>query len=256
LANRLAGALITYRGPHADWETAKAATAGYDNADILKRVVDATGQVLRGDADYEQDGVPMHGMPPASHALASLLMAAALDAGKLSVLDFGGGLGSHYLKWRRWFTPLDGMHWCVVEQPHFVAAGEQLFKDNSEISFAQSIEQAAAANAPNAVIASSVLQYLPEPLPALDALIAIAPRLIVIDRTPFGDDGSAHVMSQHVPRHLGTASYPLWLLSRVAIHARLRERYVLLAEFTTADAPLRAGRISGDYLGCIWLRKD
>src|SRR5258708_5842918 len=95
LANRLAGALITYRGPHADWEAAKAATAGYDHAEILERVVDATRQVLRGEADYEQDGVPMHGMPTASHALESLLMVAALDGGRLSVLDFGGGLGSH-----------------------------------------------------------------------------------------------------------------------------------------------------------------
>jgi putative methyltransferase (TIGR04325 family) len=106
------------------------------------------------------------------------------------------------------------------------------------------------------VIASNVLQYLPEPLAALDALIAAGPRLIVIDRTPFSNDDSARVMTQHVPRHLGAASYPVWLLSRESVHARLRERYALLAEFVTADAPLRSGRTSGDYLGCIWLRRD
>jgi putative methyltransferase (TIGR04325 family) len=253
LANQLLGAWTTYRGPYVDWATARAASNGYDDAKILSRVVDATRQVLSGEADYEQDGVAMHGVPPPSDALAALLMAAAMDCGNLSVLDFGGGLGSHYVRWRRWLSPLAGMHWCVVEQPHFVAAGTTLFSDRSSVSFASSIEQAKA-NSPNAVIASSVLQYLQDPIATLDALVAVDARVIVIDRTPISAGPEPIVLVQHVPKSLGRASYPLWLLPREVVHARLRGRYSMLLEFTSDDEPLRAGRIRGDFMGSVWLR--
>jgi putative methyltransferase (TIGR04325 family) len=253
-ANRLLGALTVYRGPYANWAQAQAATGGYQREDILARVKRATQCVLRGEADYEQDGFAMCGAIPASRALEALLLVAALDGGRLSVLDFGGGLGSHFLRWREWLTRIPDLHWCVVEQPHFAAAGEELFADERWLSFAESVANASA-HAPNAVLASSVLHYLPDPLATLDEIVALGARGIVIDRTPFSD-GEARILSQHVPKSLGRASYPLWLLPREAVHARLRERYELFVEFAASDAPLHSGKIHAGYLGSIWLRRN
>lgn len=253
-ANRLLGALTVYRGPYADWAQAQAATGGYQHGDILSRVKRATQCVLRGVADYEQDGFAMHGAIPPSQALGALLLIAALDGGRLSVLDFGGGLGSHFLRWHAWLARIPELHWCVVEQAHFVETGKELFADEPRLSFAKSIVDAKA-HAPNAVLASSVLHYLPEPLAALDEIVALGARGIVIDRTPFSDD-EAHILSQRVPKSLGRASYPLWLLPRETVNARLRERYDLLVEFPAVDAPVRCGRVNGEHLGSVWLRRE
>lgn len=253
--NRLLGASIVYRGPYADWAQAQVATCGYQQDDILARVRQATQRVLRGEADYEQDGIAMNRSPPASQALQALLLIAALDIGRLSVLDFGGGLGSHFLRWRAWLARIPKLHWCIVEQPHFVAVGKELFACEHALSFAEFVLQANA-QTPNVVLASSVLHYLPDPLATLDELIALDARGIVIDRMPFSEGGEPRIFSQHVPRSLGRASYPLWLLPRETVHARLRGRYALMAEFATDDAPLRAGRIRGEYRGSVWLRRE
>ncbi len=253
LGNRLLGGLTVYRGPYTDWSKAQAATGGYQHDDIIGRVRRATECVLRGEADYEQDGVAMRGEIGASHALQALLLIAALDGGRLSVLDMGGGLGSHFLRWRTWLAKIPDLHWCVVEQPHFAEAGADLFANEPRLSFTTSVSSARA-NTPNAVLASSVLHYLPDPLAALDELTAVQARGVVLDRMPLGAGAEPFILTQHVPKSLGRASYPLWLLPRETVHARLRGRYALLSEFTTDDAPLQAGRIRGDYLGSVWLR--
>ncbi|MEO7067471.1 MAG: methyltransferase, TIGR04325 family [Rhodanobacter sp.] len=255
IANRILGADITYKGPYADWMQAVQDSVGYDQADILSRVADATAQVLQGDADFEQDGKPMYGTPPPSHTLAALLMGAVQDHGRLSVLDFGGGLGSHYLRWRKWLSTISGIKWCVVEQPHFVVKGRQIFSDLPAVVFEETIEQAKRYN-PNVVIASGVLQFLREPFATLDELIALGTRVIVLDRTPFIPGDNAQPMTQHVPKQLGATSYPLWLIPRASVYTRLRKHYIPLCEFLTQDAPVQAGRVNANYAGCVWLRKD
>lgn len=249
--NRVLGQSITYKGPYETWEAALATTRGYDDGKILTRVQTATELVLAGLAGYEQDGIAMRGISPPDNALSALLLAAVLDNGKLNVLDFGGGLASHYLRWRAWLRQLPNLHWRVIEQPHFVRAGERLFADIPTVSFNAAIDQDWH---PNAVLASSVLQYLPDPTSVLEQLVALRPRVIVIDRTPFS--GSTQIMTQRVPARLGSASYPLWVLSRDLIYSRLRQRYDLLFDFPSADAPLRVGRIAADYAGCAWRRRN
>lgn len=249
------GAATVYRGPYSDWAQARAATVGYQYIDILARVRKATECVLRGEAEYEQDGLAMRGPVPASHALEALMLIAALEGGRLSVLDFGGGLGSHFLRWRKHLARIPHLHWRVVEQQHFVDAGKELFAGNQQLSFTTAIA-VADAPAPNAIVASSVLQYLADPLSTLDELIALRARGMIVDRTPLREDRDALILSQHVPKSLGRASYPLWLLSRKTVHSRLHSHYELLTKFSCEDAPLRSGRIRGEYAGSTWLRRE
>ena len=249
--NRLLGASMRYSGPFGTWADAVRATAGYADEAILARVIAATEAVLAGHADYEQDGIPMRGTPPPGHALPSLL-AAARD-GALRVVDFGGGLASHYLRWLPLLKGLDEISWCVVEQPHYVEAGRRLFSDLPQVRFVSEIEEASSFK-PDAVLASSVLQYLESPLDTLHGLATLGARVIVLDRIPFSTDGRARILAQRTPAKLGRASYPLWMLSADAVDASLRPNYVQRLAFSGSDHPITVGRLRADYGGGTWWR--
>lgn len=250
--NRAIGAQIGYRGPFASWDEARDASMGYDQDAILERIVGATQRVLHGEARYEQDGIAFIADPPPSHALSALMLAAGRSQGRLSVLDFGGGLASHYLRWRPLLEALPHLSWSIVEQPGYVVAGNRLFAGDPTISFHERI--ANCASIPNAILASSVLQYLPDPHAVLQELARLGSDVIVLDRTLYSEDGRECISTQIVPRQLGKASYPVWFLSRDSIHAELHRDYKLLAEFEADDQPARLGSRVARCLGSIWVR--
>lgn len=193
----------------------------------------------------------MHGTPPPGHALPSLL-AAARD-GALHVVDFGGGLASHYLRWLPLLSGLGEVHWCVVEQPHYVEEGRRLFSDIPQVRFVNGMEEARSVT-PNAVLASSVLQYLESPLDALRGLASLGAQAIVLDRTPFANDGRARILAQRTPAKFGRASYPLWMLSADAVEASLQPNYMRRLSFPGDDHPITVGNLRADYAGGTWWR--
>ncbi|MBS0226290.1 MAG: methyltransferase, TIGR04325 family [Proteobacteria bacterium] len=249
--NNAIGASITYHGPFPSWDAACRSTTGYDEDAILQRIVASTQKVLSGEARYEQDGVVFPTPPPASHALTGLLLAASHNHGNLSVLDFGGALGSHYLRWRPMLDSLPNVQWAIVEQPAFVAEGKRLFMDNPALTFHERISTVPMQ--PNAILASSVLQYLPDPYMVLRELIALRAETIVLDRLPYGIQDAA--IAQFVPTKLGKASYPLWVLSRSKIHGLLNDAYALAIEFAAPDQQIRTSGIKATYHGSIWVRR-
>lgn len=254
LANGVLRAATVYEGPFSTWDAAANATTGYDEAAILDRVTSATGMVLDGRASYEQDGIAFHEDPAPQHALYGLLLASTIGKGRLSVLDFGGGLASHYLRWRPWVSQIPELRWTIVEQEAFVAAGRRLFCNDSTVSFYKSI--ADIPSEPNAILASSVLQYLSDPYATLEQLAALPSETVVIDRTPFSRDDEDQVFVQNVPASLGKASYPCWMLSRSRVHAIMRRRYRLLCEFDSPDSVMRVrGRIA-KHQGSIWVLRS
>lgn len=249
--NRAIGASIVYRGPFASWHEARASTSGYDEGAILRRISDATQHVLRGEARYEQDGKVFHGEPPASHALAGVMLAAGRTQGRLSVLDFGGGLGSHFLRWHPILERLPSLQWAIVEQAGFAAEGKRLFASEPSISFHESVAQVA--SRPNVALASSVLQYLPDPYAVLRELATSGAETIVLDRMLYGNIET--ILAQFVPASLGKASYPIWVLSREKIHDLLENAYELVTEFDANDRPLRVSGVHATHHGSIWLRR-
>lgn len=246
--NRAIGASIVYRGPFASWDAACIATSGYDEDAILLRIANATRQVLKGEARYEQDGSVFHDEPPASQALTGLMLAAGINQGRLSVIDFGGGLGSHFLRWRPILEHVPNLHWAIVEQAGFAAEGSKLFAAVPSISFHASLAQTA--SQPNAILASSVLQYLPDPYTTLQELAALHAEIIVLDRMPYGSKEA--VVAQCVPTSLGKASYPVWVLSQEKVHGLLEPAYELVTKFDASDQPLRTSGIRATFHGSIW----
>lgn len=253
VANRVLGRSIRYVGPFPDWQSAVARTIGYQDPSILERVEAATRAVVSGTGHYEQDGVVFPSPAKPNAALAALMLAAAMED-HLAVLDFGGALGSHFLRWKPFLDRLPGTQWHVVEQPGYVARGRAMHSlSGLPIHFHERIADVGVAV--NVAIASSVLQYLESPASVLLAIMTAAPRAIILDRTPFSLEDREYIMTQRVPGDRGPASYPIRLLSWPSVSEQLSEKYTLLCSFPCDDEPVR-GRHAASYRGAIWLRRD
>src|SRR4051812_16031823 len=87
---------ITFTGDYDSWEAAQKDSTGYNTEIILDRTCAALLKVKNGAAVFERDSV-LFDQPQYSFGLmAGLLRAAMMNNGRLSVLDFGGSLGTSY----------------------------------------------------------------------------------------------------------------------------------------------------------------
>lgn len=84
----------THRGSFGRWFDAVAAADGYDSPAILEKQRAAARKVRDGEAVFERDSVLFDRIQYSFPMLAALLLAAGLNRDKLTILDFGGALGS------------------------------------------------------------------------------------------------------------------------------------------------------------------
>jgi putative methyltransferase (TIGR04325 family) len=236
----LAGRRLRFEPVRGTWADAVARSSGYDHASILQRVVVATREVVAGRAAYERDSVLFHEPSVRFEILAPLLRAALRHGGRLDVIDFGGSLGTLYRQCRP-HLPLATLRWQVVEQPAFVAAGRAEFT-TAELSFHDALNDLPGPVVPRVLVASSVLQYLPDPMRHLKAWAAAREvDTVIIDRTPMSGAAEHALAIQHVPRHIYPASYPCWVLSRV----RLLEAFPGWQTAAEFEGPEGAFRLPG-----------
>lgn len=220
---------VRWTGDYAQWRDAEADCEGYATKRILRAVTTAARAVRDGQAVYERDGVAFYEPPGDWPALAILRDTAAAQDGKLTVLDFGGSLGSSYFHARRGL-PVRELHWRVVEQVPFVEIGRSEFQ-NSQLEFYSSIGEACDGGMPDVVLLASVLPYLPSPAEALAQLAAIGAPWLLVERTGFTTGVGARLTVQHVPRSIYRASYPCWFLSRSEFLRSVGSRYRVAADF-------------------------
>ena len=89
-----------FAGNYESWQAASRDATGYDDGAIVDRVLAASLAVRRGDALFERDSVLFHKPEPRYPLLAEMLAVGLQKGGRLSVLDFGGALGSLYYQHR------------------------------------------------------------------------------------------------------------------------------------------------------------
>lgn len=218
------GAYNLYIGGYRTWEEARDDCTGYEAENILSKVLDATLKVKRGQAAFERDSVVFNELELAWSVTTAVLWAAACSNGRLNVLDFGGSLGSSYFQNLKVIRDLPSVRWNVVEQPHYVDVGRRYIQDDT-LKFYLSIEECLNENRPNVVVLSSSLQYVQKPKEIISALTIDSAKYMIIDRTPFSDAKSDQVVIQRVPKSIYEASYPMWIFSRAAFDAEIRERW-------------------------------
>lgn len=226
-----------FRGNYASWEEASASCPGYDAENIFAKTRDAALAVRDGKAAFERDSVLFHKPELRWEILAPLLWQAARDQGRLSVLDFGGSLGSLYFQSRHFLNDLPKVSWSVVEQAHYVDFGQRELTVDA-LRFFPTIEECVKEQEPNVLLLSSVLQYLPDPYGLLDRALAANIPALVLDRTPL-IDGADRLTIQKVTADIYDASYPAWFFSRERVQKRIEAAgYRLRAEWDADRLPL------------------
>lgn len=226
---------VRWVGDFPDWTAARGACSGYDAAGIVEKVVVAARQIREGQAGYERDGVVFNEPAPAWPALEVLREAARARQGRLTVLDFGGSLGSLYFQNRGRLRSCPSLRWSVVEQPALVEAGRREFQ-TEELRFYSTSREACDAGMPDVLLLASVLCYLPAPFATLAELLQAGPAHVVVERTGMARMGKSRLMIQHVPRTIYPASYPCWFFGRDEFLAAFAGRYRLVHEQAEAIA--------------------
>lgn len=190
---------------------------GYTAPNIIDQVDAATQQVRNGEALYEQDGICFYEVNNNYELLAALLYVKA-SLGRLSVLDFGGALGSTYFRYRKLLEEIEAT-WCVVEQKHYIDRGREKVP---EIPFYYTMDEALESpDCPNVLLLSGVLQYLDEPYRWFEDMLSKGFAYIILDETAFNIDEKAknQIMLQHVPANIYKAIYPVNLLGQNELNA-------------------------------------
>lgn len=244
---------IRFSGDYKSWEEAERAATGYSAAEILEKTRRAMQKVRDGEAVYERDSIIFDEIQHSFPLLAGLLRVATANENLLSVLDFGGALGSSYFQCRQFLSVAKQLRWNVVEQPAHVACGQAEFS-NDHLHFYRTIDECLVAEQPNVLLLSGVVQYLPEPYKFLAESLRHEFTYVIVDRTAFLRNGGDLLTVQHVPAWIYHASYPAWFLSEGQFLACFNHGYDLLASFPAPGSLQFDGGLA-DYKGFIFKLK-
>ncbi len=226
---------IEFSGDYGSWEAAARDSTGYDAAIIVERTRDALLRVKRGEAAYERDSVTFAAPDYPFPLLTGLLRAVLVESGRLSVMDFGGSLGTSYYQCRRLLAARQPLEWCVIEQAAHASCGREFF-ENAELRFFTTIEDCLAAHRPNVLLLSSVLQYLPGPYETLAKLLQVGVPHLILDRIGFVAGERDRLTVQTVPERIYPASYPAWFFTEANLGTPISDAgYRLVAEFRRTD---------------------
>lgn len=153
---------------------ASACGAGYHDAEIADVIAYKTGLA-----------VDVHQFAP-EQAINSILAvgiaASEVTERPLKVLDFGGGCGFHFF--RVTASIRAPLRWAIIETPTMAMRATKLSQGKFEV-FSDIAAGVEALGHVDLVHASSSIQYVPEPLAALQSLAALRPRYFALLRFPW-----------------------------------------------------------------------
>jgi putative methyltransferase (TIGR04325 family) len=178
-----------------------------------------------------------------------VLARAAQGRARLSMLDWGGGIG-HYFIYARTLLPEVELDYNCRDLPLFTAAGREvlphaIFHDADEPALARTYDL---------VLASSSLHYSRDWRGTLARLAFVADRYLYVTRQPFVETAPSFVVVQRPYRHGYMTEYPGWFLNRGEFLAEARALGLeLLREFLIAERPVVPGAPEqADYRGFLF----
>ena len=242
-----------FTGEYKSWDDTLAHCKGYDDKDILNKVLNSTLKVKSGEMAYERDGILFDTIEPSWQVLAGIVWVAARNNGNLCVLDMGGSLGTTYFQNDRFLNDINLSSWNIVEQPHYVKAGRAHIQDEI-LRFYDSIENCLNECNPNVVLISSSLQYMPDPQTTIDSVSNVGADAIIFDRTIINNSKSNKLYVQHATPLIG-GSYPCYTISEQWLINKLKKNYYLVESF---DSPLfpESTKINSTLKGYIFSKEN
>jgi putative methyltransferase (TIGR04325 family) len=247
---------IRYVGEYSNWEEARKFSSGYDDQAIFQKVKDAALKVQRGEASWERDSVLCERVQHSWPVLAALLWVASKNDNRLSILDFGGSLGSSYFQNRKFLVHLRQLRWNVVEQKHFVDCGKELLEDDT-LRFHYDLALCAKEENPSVVLLSSVLQYVPDPYGVISRIFNLGVPYVIIDVTPFVEASRDRLTVQRVPPTIYDASYPCWIFGERRFMEEIGRMYQTVEEFAVrVDPPVHFKGADVSFKGFIMKKRS
>ena len=225
-----------WQGDYASWEDAEQLSKGYDAVEIAEKVLASTLKVKNGEAVFERDSVLFDKIEYSEPLILSLVLAS--NNKKLTVLDFGGALGSHYyqnVKFLKENAGINKVCWNIIEQAKYVEIGKQKIA-GEELKFYSSIKEYQDINIKtDIVILSSVLAYLENAYEIIDDLLALGAKYLIIDRTLMVENMEDIICVQTVPESIYKASYPCRIFSKEKLIANLikTEKYQVIMDYSS-----------------------
>lgn len=245
-------AIAGWSGDYKTWEDALKQTTGYDEDSILKKIRASVLKVINGEAQYERDSIAFETFEYSEAFLNALKM--MIKNNSLSVIDFGGSLGSQYFQYKRFFEGVD-INWMVVEQTHFVDCGNKEIA-NDQLRFFKTIQEALKFKVADAIILSSVLPYVKEPFDLIETIKSHNFNYIIIDRNPFIELEKDILTVQVVPDSIYKASYPAWFFNEKKFLKTFSDKYHIEKEISTPfTAPTIVNNAKACWKGFILVKK-
>jgi putative methyltransferase (TIGR04325 family) len=166
-----------------------------------------------------------------------VLARAARGRDRLSMLDWGGGIG-HYCIYARALLPEVELDYHCRDLPLIAAAGRDVLPD---ATFHDS-DESALARPYDLVLASASLHYARDWRGTLARIASAANPYLYVTRQPFVETAPSFVVVQR-PHHVGyLGENPLWFLNRTEfLDEAGRLGMGLLREFPIAERPLVQG---------------
>ncbi len=181
----------------------------------------------------------------------------AINENKIKVIDFGGGGGNHFTVTSMGFSDLDSIEWNIVETNRFVQRAKEI--NVPGLRFFDRLELAnKAMKEPDLLLASSTLQYCPDPIDMLDRLTKIGAKYIFLTRTPFNSghqsiysvqsswlsgNGPGPLPEGFIDRQI---FYPITYASRLQIEKTLILKYDI--KFRTDEGVSPAFNVRGENI--------
>ena len=195
---------LNLKGNYKNYSEALKNSNGYNESIILNKVKDAIIKVLEGKNIWERDGSIF---PDPQPKLEIINIIKKISNKNLSIIDFGGGLGTLYVNNKKLFKSIKKYY--IIEQDSFVETGNKISrKYNLPLKFLNSIKSIDFN--PDLIIFSSVLQYIPNLEEVLIEANKLAPKIILIDRTCYTSNSHMRWHNQLVKCYYDkNISYPI-----------------------------------------------
>lgn len=221
-----------WKGDYQTFAEANQIAKGYNEQSIVEKIKETTRKVVSGEVAYERDGI-VYDNPKMNFAmLSTLLHVAAENNCNLTVLDFGGSLGTTYNHKKQFLKSVHNLNWCIVEQPNYVEIGRKEF-EHDRLHFYYSLEECLQHHHPDIIIFSGVIQYIEKTYELLDQIRMSGVKYLYIDYIAFNDEDRDRIAIQHVPPEFyGTpASYTCWFYSKPKFYSYMEQHFNLVYDF-------------------------
>lgn len=242
-----------WKGNYDSFEQAASKCGGYNESKILDKIIETTKMVSNGEAIYERDGILYDEVQLNVNLLNALLLVASRNNNKLTVVDFGGSLGTTYYQNIKYLSHLD-LKWCIVEQRHFVDIGKESF-ENEHVKFYYTIDECLKENKrADILVVNGVIQYIPNPYDTLKSIQSYEIPYLLFDTMGYNDKRKDRITIQNVPPVFYgiPASYACTFFDKIKFEKQLSENYNKEFEFISDPSKFYINLKPFNYEGSFW----